>query len=107
MDYALLDLTTIFKMLWKNIYDQMHDNLLSSKVEVYPVVCLSDTHLSVCVTWNSVRSGKMENSTFECPIDIHYAGNLLYIAYHLNQILLDTPLPDDNMMLNFVSNEHL
>ena len=80
----------------------MHDYLLSTKVEVYPVVYLSDTYLSVCVTWDSIRSGKMEISTFECPIDLHYAGNLLYIAYHLNQILLDTPIPDDNMMLNFI-----
>ena len=102
MDYALLDLTTIFKMLWKNIYDQMHDYLFSTKVEVYPVVYLPDTYLSVCVTWDSIRLGKMEISAFECPKDLHYAGNLLYIAYHLNQILLDTPIPDDNMMLNFI-----
>ena len=89
-------------MLWKNIYDQMHDYLLSTKVELYPVVYLSDAYLSVCMTWDIIRSGKMEISTFECPIDLNYAGNLLYIAYHLNQILLDTPIPDNNMMLNFI-----
>ena len=102
MDYALLDLTTIFKMFWTIIYNQMHDYLLHTKVEAYPVEYLSDTHLSVCMTWNSVKSGKMEISNFECPIDIHYAGNLLYIAHHLNQILLDTPLPDDNVLLNCI-----
>ena len=37
----------------------------------------------------------MEITTLECPVDIHYAGNLLYIAYQLNKILLDAPLPDD------------
>ena len=42
----------------------------------------------------------MEISTFECPIDIHYAENLLYLAYHLNQILLDARKPDDNAMNN-------
>ena len=102
MDDVLLDLVTLFKMLWKIIYDQMHDYLFSTKVEVYSVVYLSDTHLSVCMSWNSIKSGKMEISTFECPIDLHYAENLLYIAYHLNQILLDTLIPDNNMMWNFI-----
>ena len=96
MNYVLLDLVTIFKALWKIIYDQMHDYLFNTMVEVYPVVCMTDTHLSVYVTWESRTSGKMEISTFECPIDIHYAENLLYLAYHLNQILLDAPKPDDN-----------
>ena len=66
----------------------LHDYLLKTRVEVYPVVYLSDTFLSVCVTWNSIQSGKMETTTLECPIDIHYKGNLLYIAYQLNKILL-------------------
>ena len=100
MDSVLLDLVTLFKTLWKIIYDQMHDYLFSTGTEVYPVVCLTGTHLSVYVTWESRTSGKMEISTFECPIDIHYAGNLLYLAYHLNQILLDAPKPDDNVMSN-------
>ena len=38
----------------------------------------------------------MEISTFECPIDIHYAENLLYLAYQLNQILLDAPKPNNS-----------
>ena len=59
-------------------------------------ICLTDTHLSFYVTWESRTSGKMEISTFECPIDVHYAENLLYLAYHLNHILLDAPKPDDN-----------
>ena len=80
MNFILLDLVTIFKTLWKIIYDQMHDYLLNTRVEVYPVVCLTDTHLSVYVTWKSRTSEKMEMSTFECPIDIHYAENLLYLA---------------------------
>ena len=42
----------------------------------------------------------METSTFEWPVDIHYGENLLYLAYQINQILLDTPLPDDHMRLN-------
>ena len=100
MDYVSLEIVTLFKALWKIIYDQMHDYLFSTGAEVYPVVCLTDTHLSVYVTWESRTSGKMQISTFECPIDIHYAGNLLYLAYHLNQILLDTPKPDDNVMSN-------
>ena len=91
----LLDLVTIFKMLWKNIYDQLHDYLSKTRVEVYPVVCLSDTFLSVYVTWNSRKSGKMEITTLECPVDIHYGGNLQYISCKLNQILLDAPLPDN------------
>ena len=98
MNTVLLDLATIFKMLWKTIYDQMHDYLFSTRVEVYPVVCLTDTHLSVYVAWESRTSGKMEISTFECPIDIHYAENLLYLTYCLNKILLDAPKPDDNVM---------
>ena len=99
MNYVLLDLATIFKTLWKTIYDQMHDYLFNTRVEVYPVVCITDTHLSVYVTWESRTSGKMEILTFKCPIDIHYVDNLLYLAYHLNQILLDTPRPDDNMII--------
>ena len=99
MNFILLDLVTIFKTLWKIIYDQMHDYLFNTRVEVYPVVCLTDTHLSVYVTWESRTSEKMEMSTFECPIDIHYAENLLYLAYHLNQILLDTPKPNDNIII--------
>ena len=83
--------------MWKIIYDQMHDYLFRTRVEVYPVVCLTDIHLSFCVTWESRTSGKMEISTFECPIDVHYAENLLYLAYHLNRILLDAPKPDDDM----------
>ena len=96
MNYVLMDLATIFKTLWKTIYGQMHDYLFNTRVEVYPVVCMTDTHLSVYVTWESRASGKMEISTFECPIDIHYAENLLYLGYHLNQILLNAPKPDDN-----------
>ena len=95
MEYVLLDLITIFKMLWKDIYDQLHDYLFKTGVEVYPVVCLSDNFLLVCVTWNSRRSAKMEITTLECPVDIHYGGNLQYISYQLNQILLDAPLPDN------------
>ena len=87
-------------MLWNNIYDQLHDYLLKTRVEVYPVVGLSDTFLSVCVTWNSRESGKMEITTLECPVDIHYGGNLLYISYQLNQILLDAPLPDSCLYYN-------
>ena len=93
MEYVLLDLITVFKLLWKDIYDQLHDYLFKTWVDVYPVVCLSDTFLTVCVTWNSRRSGKMEITTLECPVDIHYGGNLQYISYQLNQILLDAPLP--------------
>ena len=96
MNFVLLDLATIFKILWKTIYDQMHNYLFSTRVKVYPVVCLTNTHLSVYVTWESRTSGKMEILTFECPIDIHYAENLSYLAYHLNQILLDALKPDDN-----------
>ena len=96
MDFVLLDLSTIFKTLWKTIYDQMHDYSFSTRVEVYPVVCLTNTHLSVYVTWESRTLGKMEISTFECPIDIQYTENLLYFANHLNQILLDAPKPDDS-----------
>ena len=99
MNFILLDLDTIFKALWKIIYDEMHDYLFSTRVEVYPVVCLTDTHLSVYVTWKSMTLEKMEMSTFECPIDIHYAENLLYLAYHLNQILLDDPKPNDNIII--------
>ena len=95
MDFVLLDLATIFKTLWKIIYDQMHDYLFCTRVEVYLVVCLTNTDLSVYVTWESRTSGKMEISTFECPIDIHYAENLLYLAYHLNQILLDASKLDN------------
>ena len=93
----MLDLATIFKMLWENIHDQLHDYLFRTRVEVYQGVYLSDTFLSVCVTWNSIQSGKMEITTLECPVDIHYGGNLLYIAYLLNQILMDVPLPDDHL----------
>ena len=99
MNFILLDLVTIFKTLWKIIYDQMHDYLLNTRVEVYPVVCLTDTHLSVYVTWESRTLEKMEISTFECPINIHYAENLLYLAYHLNQILLDAPKPNDDIII--------
>ena len=98
MDTAILDLTVIFKVLWKTIYDQMYDYLFKTRVEVHPLVCLTDTHLSVHVAWESRTSGKMEFSTFECPIDMHYAENLLYFAYHLNKILLDAPKPDDNVL---------
>ena len=96
VNYVLVDLVTIFKSLWKIVYDQMHDYLFNTRVEVYPVVCMTDTHLSVYVTWESRTSGKMEISTFECSIDICYAENLLYIACHLYQILLDTLKPDGN-----------
>ena len=83
MDYVILDLVTIFKMLWKDIYVQLHDYLLKTRVEVYPVVCLCDTFLSVCATWNSIQSGKMQITTLECPVDMHYGGNLLYITFQL------------------------
>ena len=53
MEFVLLDLSTIFKIMWKIIYDQMHDYLFRTRVEVYPVVCLMDTHLSFYVTWES------------------------------------------------------
>ena len=102
MDLVSLDLSNILKILWKAVHDQMHDYLFNTRVEVYPVVCLTDTHLSVCVAWESRTSGRMEISTFECPIDIHYAGNLLYLAHHLNQILLDTPKPESNMMIELL-----
>ena len=61
------------------------------------MVCLMDTHLSFYVTWESRTSAKMEISTFECPIDVHYAENLLYLTYHLNHILLGASKPDDDM----------
>ena len=77
----------------------MHDYLFNTRAEVYPVICMTDTHLSVYVTGESRTSGKMEISTFECPIDIHYEENLLYLAYLLNQILLHTPRSDDNMII--------
>ena len=77
--YVLLDLITAFKLLWKEIYDQLHDYLFKTGVEVYPIVCLSDTSLTVCVNWNSRRLGKMEITTLKCPVDIHYGGNLQYI----------------------------
>ena len=99
MNFVLLDLATIFKKLWKTIYDQMHDYLFSTIVEVYPVVCLTNTHLSVYMTWESRTLRKMEILTIECPIDIHYAENLLYLAYHLNQILLDALKPDNSMTI--------
>ena len=63
MEYLVLDLMTIFKLLWENIYDKLHDYLFKTGVEVYPVVCLSDTYLMICVIWNSSRSGKMEITT--------------------------------------------
>ena len=47
MDTVILDLTVIFKVLWKIIYDQMYDYLFKTRVEVHPLVCLTDTHLSV------------------------------------------------------------
>ena len=34
MDNVLLDLTTIFKIMWKDIYDQLHDYLFKTRVEV-------------------------------------------------------------------------
>ena len=77
MKCELLDLITIFKMLWKNIYDQLHDSLLKTRVEVYPVVHLSDIFLSVCVTWPSIQLGKLEITTLECPMDFYYGGNLI------------------------------
>ena len=46
------------------------------------------------MTWNSRQLDKMEITTLEYPVDIHYGENLLYIPYQLNQILLDAPLPD-------------
>ena len=95
MEYVLLNLLTVFRLLWSDIYDQLHDYLFKTRLEVYPVVCLSDTFLTVCATWNSRRSGKMEITTLECPVDIHYGGSLQYISYQLNQILLDAPLPDN------------
>ena len=95
MEYVLLDWITVFKFLWKDIYDQLCEYLFNTGVAVYPVVCLSDTFLTVCVTWNSRRSGKMEITTLECPVDIYNEGNLQYISYQLNQILLDASLPDN------------
>ena len=65
-------------MIWTNIYDQLHDYLLKTRVEVYPVIHLSDTFLLVCVIWNSIQSGKMEITTLECTIDLYYGGNLIY-----------------------------
>ena len=84
MNFVLLDLATLFKILGKTIYDQMHDYLFNTRVEVYPVVCMTDTNLSVYVTWESRTLEKMEISTPKCPINIHYAENLLYLAYDLN-----------------------
>ena len=80
MEFVSMDLSTIFKILWKIIYDQMHDYLFRTRVEVHPVVYLTDTHLSFYVSWQSRTSGKMEISTFECPIDVHYAENLLHLT---------------------------
>ena len=91
-----MDLSTIFKILWKMIYDQMHDYLFRTRVEVHPVAYLTDTHLSFYVSWQSRTLGKMEISTFECPIDEYYAKNLLQLTRHLNHILLDAPKPEDN-----------
>ena len=49
MYYVLLDLATIFKMLWEDIYDQLHDYLLQTRIKVYPVVYLPDTlSFSLC-----------------------------------------------------------
>ena len=92
----LMDSSTIFKILWKMIYDQIHDYLFRTRVEVHPVAYLTDTHLSFYVSWQSRTSGKMEISTFECPIDEHYAENLFQLTRHLNHILLDAPKPEDN-----------
>ena len=95
MEPVLIDLSTIFKILWKSIYDQIHDYIFRTRVEVHPVAYLTDTHLSFYVSWVSRKSGKMEISTFECPIDVHYAENLLHLTHHLNHILLDAPKPED------------
>ena len=70
----MLDLTTIFQMLWKDIYNQLHDYLLKTRVEVYLVVYSSDNFLSVCVTWYSRLTGKMEITTLECSVDLHYTS---------------------------------
>ena len=78
------------------IYDQMHDYLSGTRVEVHPVAYLTDTHLSFYVRWQSRMSRKMEISTFECPIDEYYAENLLQLTRRLNHILLDAPKPEDN-----------
>ena len=91
-----MDLSTIFKILWRGIYDQIHDYLFRTRVEVHPGAYLTDTHLSFYVSWQSRTSGKMEISTFECPIDEYYVGNLLQLTHHLNHILLDAPKPEDN-----------
>ena len=97
MKYVVIDTSTIFKLLWKLIYDQLHDYLFRTRVEVHPVAHLTDTHLSFYVSWVSRTSGKMEISTFECPIDEHYVVNLLQLVRHLNHILLDAPKPKDDM----------
>ena len=77
----MLDLNTLFHILWKDIYNQLHDYLLRIRIEVYPVVCLSDTFIPVCMTWHSRLTGKMEITTLECPVYLHYGKNLLYISY--------------------------
>ena len=96
MKYVVMDTSTIFKLLWKLIYDQLHDYLFRTRVEVHPVAHLTDTHLSFYVSWVSRTSGKLEISTFECPIDEHYVVNLLQLVHHLNHILLDAPKPKDD-----------
>ena len=96
MKFVLMDLSTIFKICWRMIYDQLHDYLFRIRVEVHPVAYLTDTYLSFYVSSQSRTLGKMKISTFECPIDQYYAGNLLQLTHHLNHILLDAPKPEDD-----------
>ena len=82
MKYVLMDSSTIFKILWNLIYDQLHDYLFRTRVEVHPVAYLTDTHLSFYVSWQSRTSRKMKISTFQYPIDEYYAVNLLQLTRH-------------------------
>ena len=69
--------------------------IFNTRAEVYLVVHLSNTFLSVTLTWNSIKSGKLEITTIDCPINYYYGQNLLYIVQQIDKLLLDTSHPDD------------
>ena len=96
MKYVVVNTTVIFKLLWTYIYDQLHNYMFRTRVEVHPVANLTDTHLSLYVSWISRTSGNLEIYTCECPIDEHYLANLSQLVRHLNHILLDAPKPEDD-----------
>ena len=96
MKYVVVNTTVIFKLLWTYIYDQLHDYMFRTRVEVHPVANLTDTHLSFYISWISRTSGNLEISICECPIDEHYLANLSQLVRHLNHILLDAPKPEDD-----------